>query len=446
MSTSDAANRSDASVANHPILGKIQGLIHEPDQERYYGHMRLGMIKYDETIKNYRIAKAYKPAQLENLKKSLVVRNKLNLLNPLHTIMDATAGVLRTIGGNRRLASLKALTEKDNSGKSTLTEDTLVPVYIYDTDKRCDALRRAMMDNAFRRDFNDYERLTAIEDMDHTSMSSTEIATSMNVSPDTIARFLDIARHSTLRAFLKENILPYSKLAQLGKCIEKGDDVSNWITEILIDWKKKAEKEKDEYVIACKRNGKKALGAKLKLQSYLKASTWNCWIEALSNGEKPNERDAKEKKINFAFTGNTLVIEGVKRDLTNASIDQLTDDMLALKHATKVLEATLARVKAGETKASDFRESKEYLEEYEKLTGKKPDFAIRRSSGQEGGAASATPSSGDRPPQVPPATNESTQESEEESDSEGNLDSEPDLELKDADLEPDTESDDGEGQ
>lgn len=239
-----AATSALASAAASTVLARLQDGTHEPDQGRWYGHMPLSAINFDEGIKNYRGKKTYSLAQLENLRKSLTVKGKLNLLNPLHTVVDEKAGVLRTIGGNRRLASLKALTEKDNNGQSTLSVDALIPVYVYETSDRCEALRRAMTDNAFRRDFSDFERLTAIEDMDRASMSATDIAGSMNISDDTVSRFMAIARHATLKEFLQKGTLPYSKLAQLGKCIEKGDKVSGWITDLLTAWRKKAVAEK----------------------------------------------------------------------------------------------------------------------------------------------------------------------------------------------------------
>ena len=67
-------------------------------------------------------------------------------------------------------------------GNRVLDEDVLVPVYVYYAADRQQALRLAMTDNSFRRDFDDVEKLRAIQEMDRVGVQLDEIASSIGTS------------------------------------------------------------------------------------------------------------------------------------------------------------------------------------------------------------------------------------------------------------------------
>lgn len=343
----------------------------EAELQRCYGTAPLSKILFDGRIKQFRDSDSYSDAELRELKSSLNPIGGVNLLNPPHTLLDSEADALRVLAGNRRIAALKALTTPDKDGDRVLDEDAEIYVYLYYSADRQQALRLAMTDNSFRRDFNDAEKLRAIQEMDRVGVQVSEIASSMGTSEDTIKRYLAIGRHETLNQFLEDGILPYSKLAQLGAFADRDPELRGYVAETLQSWRQQAERNRDEYFNKCQLTGRKPDSSKRRLAGWLPPALFQGWVDDLSAGQKPTGR-IKQRKIRVEVTDKALQVEGIRVDLRDVSVEELADAAIAYEHASQAIARTIEKVRSGSTSGEDFRDSNLYRQRYEQLTGQTP--------------------------------------------------------------------------
>jgi len=340
----------------------------EPKLKRWYAEAPLSKILFDDRIKTFRAAESYDEAELRELKASLNPVGGVSLLNPPHAVLDEEADALRVLAGSRRVAALKALTAPDKDGNRVLAEDAQIPIYVYYESDRQQALRLAMTDNAFRRDFDDVEKLRAIEEMDRVGVQLDEIASSIGTSKDTVKRYLAIARHNALRESLDDGILPYSRLAQIGALLEKSPDLSAPVAETLTDWRRQAEQDREDYLQKCEQAGKRPESTKRRLSGWLPPELFAGWLADLAKGQKPTGR-LVQKKVRVEISEKAAEVDGVRIDLRNASVAELADAAIAYRHAAEQLEQAIGKVRSGAVSKIDFRQSAFYRQRFQQLTG-----------------------------------------------------------------------------
>jgi len=337
--------------------------VQQGETPKVHGFAQLSALLMDENISGYRDGEAYKDKELESLRKSI---QRAGFQSDLKVYLDPEDDqVGRVLGGNRRFSALKKMAENGE-----IEKDFEVPVWVYLTTERKRLVTQAAIDNSNRVDFDDGARLRAYVDADDAGLTPEEIGAMYGTSKDTVQRYLDIDKHETLRKFLDNGDLPYSKLAQIAKILRsstKADDLAKIITTTLTEWKKRAKDRKSDWETREKKKGNTPSGNKTKLAGWLPNKTFKSWLEAFKKNETPSG-DEIPQFVKVEVDDSKIRIGGMNVNLREGKPDlkELADAVAMYRHAADAIAQCVKKLRDKDAPI-DHRDSESYRKTFEEL-------------------------------------------------------------------------------
>jgi len=316
---------------------------HDVANKRYYGRAPLKYFLHHEVIKGFRAAKSYGVDDLQSLTQSLIGDGGKDpvLLNPLHAVFSGE--VLSVLSGNRRLAAMKSLAGKEDS---KITDEVMIPVYVYEDVTEKEVIAKAVTDNAHRKQLSDPELMHTIAKMHATGFNESEIEAATGISNSKLGRFMTILQVPVLKQFLEDNVLPYSTLARLGEQCKDKPKMQEKLKEVLDPWKEDVEAQIKDAKEKRERDGKTLNDGEKRHSSYLKAGYIEGRGKEKKDGKMPTGKAGRVVATKPEVSEKRVKIGSYSVKPTEVTVEDLTRSGVRFRDAGEALIALAKSLKS----------------------------------------------------------------------------------------------------